>query len=341
MGDTQHLGLVERAKGFAAGIASGLTKLAVGHPFDTIKVRLQCSPPGTYKGAMDCVVSVVRTETVFGMYKGCTPPAIGWMFTDSILMGSLHTYRTWIKRYLLPHDKGEGLPVPYQMLAGLGAGWTNSFAATPVELLKSKLQMQRQRVQLLHPHQADKQREFTGAFDCARQIVQQRGIQGLWHALSATLLFRSSFAVMFGSYEWFQRHLGAWAQEHRASAPPWCHWALSPASVTFFSGGMAAELYWFVGYPADVVKNRWMADSLRHPRYSPGMRGLVQLFSELWTPADQSPRERGILGLPWHVRRIYTGFLPCALRAFPTNAAALLAFETAMYLMNAGKPGGP
>ncbi|KAJ1992939.1 hypothetical protein H4R33_000815 [Dimargaris cristalligena] len=31
----------ERLHGFIAGVASGITKLAVGHPFDTIKVRLQ------------------------------------------------------------------------------------------------------------------------------------------------------------------------------------------------------------------------------------------------------------------------------------------------------------
>jgi hypothetical protein len=30
--------------------------------FDTIKTRLQCSPPGTYTGAMDCFRKLVRNE---------------------------------------------------------------------------------------------------------------------------------------------------------------------------------------------------------------------------------------------------------------------------------------
>jgi len=37
------------------------------------------------------------------------------------------------------------------------------------------------------------------------------------------------------------------------------------------------------------------------------------------------------------IRTYYTGFTPCLLRAFPTNALALLAFEATMKLMGAEK----
>ena len=50
-------------------------------------------------------------------------------------------------------------------------------------------------------------------------------------------------------------------------------------------------------------------------------------------PVGMPAHERGLGGLPRRLRRIYTGYLTCAVRAFPTNAGALLAFETAMYLM--------
>lgn len=280
----------------------------------------------------DCVRSIVRTEGVLGVYKGCLPPAIGWMFTDSILFGSLHTYRSYLARHL-GQEPGKGLPLPYQALAGAGAGWTNSLATTPVELLKTKLQMQKQRVQL-HAH-AGAQPEFRSTYDCARQIVQQNGVRGLWHALPATIWFRTSFGAMFGAYDLFQRHLTVYADRHRAHAAAWYAWALTPASITFFSGGLAAEVFWFTAYPADVVKNRMMADSLHTPRYGSGVRGTWKAACELWTPVDQAAAERGLRGLPRRVRRIYTGYLTCALRAFPTNAGALLAFETAMYLMGA------
>lgn len=80
-------------RGFAAGTASGLTKLVVGkcklsrterkakadsaltrmlagHPFDVIKVRLQCSPRGTYAGPWDCLKRTVQSEGPRALYKG-------------------------------------------------------------------------------------------------------------------------------------------------------------------------------------------------------------------------------------------------------------------------------
>ncbi|TKY88197.1 hypothetical protein EX895_002907 [Sporisorium graminicola] len=314
-------------KGFVGGTVSGLTKLLVGHPFDTIKVRMQCSPVGTYAGPLDCFLQLARRESLLGLYKGATPPAFGWALTDSVLLGSLHNYRRLFARITNPNfgDEedddagGRGLDIKYHALAGLMAGWTNSFVTTPVELLKAKLQMQTQRVTLHLPGQSAAttvaKTQFTGPLDCTRQIIAHRGIWGLWHALPATLLFRSSFAAMFGSYEYFQRLLAS------SSIP------LSPATVTFVSGGLAAEVFWITAFPADVIKNRMMADSITNPKYT----HIRAAWLSAWNARGSH--------LPWwsKVRGIYTGFLPCLLRAFPTNAAALFAFETAMRLMDAEK----
>lgn len=297
---------------------SGLTKLLVGHPFDTIKVRMQCSPLGTYTGPLDCFLQLARRESVLGLYKGATPPAFGWALTDSVLLGSLHNYRRCFARLTNPsYDEDvRGLAVRYHALAGLLAGWTNSFVTTPVELVKAKLQMQTQRVSLHlpgHPTATVVNTEFSGPVHCIRQIVAQRGVLDMWHALPATLLFRSSFAAMFGSYEYFQRLLR--------------DFDLSPASVTFISGGLAAEVFWLTAFPADVIKNRMMADNIANPKY-----GSIRAA---WLSAWNA---RGKDVVWWRkVRGVYTGFLPCLLRAFPTNAAALFAFETAMHLMGAEK----
>ncbi len=56
-------------KGFVGGTVSGLTKLLVGHPFDTIKVRMQCSPFGTYTGPLDCFLQLARRESLLGLYR--------------------------------------------------------------------------------------------------------------------------------------------------------------------------------------------------------------------------------------------------------------------------------
>lgn len=88
-------------RGFVAGVFSGIAKLsgrvpsqaaytgkeltaAVGHPFDTVKVRLQTTDKAQFKGPLDCVLQTVRNEGVRGLYKGASPPLVGWMFMDSM-----------------------------------------------------------------------------------------------------------------------------------------------------------------------------------------------------------------------------------------------------------------
>lgn len=70
--------------GFVAGVFSGVTKLAVGHPFDTIKVRLQTAPEGKFSGPLQCVIDTARKEGIRGFYKGASPPLMGWMIMDSV-----------------------------------------------------------------------------------------------------------------------------------------------------------------------------------------------------------------------------------------------------------------
>lgn len=52
--------------------------------FDTIKVRLQTSEKVQFKGPLDCLLQTIRHEGVRGLYKGATPPLVGWMFMDSM-----------------------------------------------------------------------------------------------------------------------------------------------------------------------------------------------------------------------------------------------------------------
>ncbi|KAI8063488.1 hypothetical protein BC940DRAFT_243292 [Gongronella butleri] len=94
-------------------MASGVTKLAVGHPFDTIKVRMQTTTAadGRFKGPLDCLLKTVRQEGVRALYKGATPPLIGWMFMDSIMLGTLHNgllptmaFRSWFFVFWASYD---------------------------------------------------------------------------------------------------------------------------------------------------------------------------------------------------------------------------------------------
>lgn len=303
-------------KGFVAGVFSGISKLSVGHPFDTIKVRLQTSEKVQFKGPLDCLLQTIRHEGVRGLYKGATPPLVGWMFMDSIMLGSLTFYRRILKENVFSspsilalsrassrkienanQQAEDRLPTFGHGLAGIMAGATVSFIAAPVEHVKARLQVQ---------YAADKsKRLYSGPIDCIKKIARAHGIRGIYHGLSATLLFRSFFFFWWGSYDIFTRYFSD-------------HTKLSTPSINFLAGGLSAQVFWLTSYPSDVVKQRIMTDPL-----GGALRDGERRFPRWKDAAKEIWRRDGPKGF-------WRGFVPCFLRAFPANSVALVAFEGVM-----------
>ncbi|KAH9950431.1 mitochondrial carrier [Amylocystis lapponica] len=287
-----------RFVGALAGTGSGLTKVAVGHGFDTVKIRIQCSPPGTYRGAIDCLIQTIRNESIFALYKGATPPAVGWAAIDSVLLGSLHNYRLFLIRHEftepVPGADTRRLTLAGHGLAGLCAGLTSALLATPMEVLKVKLQLQLQR--------SAGDRQFKGPIDCARQVVHSQGVSGLWTGFAGSLAFRSNFFWMFMSFEALMRGF---------SQLQGTQYEISTPAANFLSGGLASLGFWCMGIPADNIKNRMMASA--HTSARPSFIATA--------------RDIHAVG---GVRGYYRGLAPSLLRAFPSNAAALWVYEGLM-----------
>lgn len=212
------------------------------------------------------------------------------------------------------HQVEDRLPTLGHGIAGIMAGGTVSFIAAPVEHIKARLQVQ---------YAADKsKRLYSGPIDCIRKIVcdsrlkvvspaytriqaRAHGIRGIYHGLSATLLFRSFFFFWWGSYDIFTRYLSD-------------HTKLSTPSINFWAGGLSAQVFWLTSYPSDVVKQRIMTDPL-----GGALRDGERRFPRWKDAAKEIWRRDGPRGF-------WRGFLPCFLRAFPANGVALVAFEGVM-----------
>ena len=59
-------------KNSLSGTVAGVAVCLVGHPFDTLKVRLQTQPVNkpVYKGLIDCFFKTLKWEGIGGLYKG-------------------------------------------------------------------------------------------------------------------------------------------------------------------------------------------------------------------------------------------------------------------------------
>lgn len=128
------------AKDLTAGTVGGAAQLIVGHPFDTIKVKLQSQPsplpgqPPKYAGAIDAVRKTVASEGPKGLYKGMGAP----LATVAAFNALLFTVRGQTEA-LLRSEPGAPLTVKQQILCGAVAGTAASFLACPTELIKCRL----------------------------------------------------------------------------------------------------------------------------------------------------------------------------------------------------------
>jgi solute carrier family 25 carnitine/acylcarnitine transporter 20/29 len=275
-----------------AGTAGGTAQLLVGHPFDTIKVKLQNQPwvaPGQtpqYTGAIDAVRKTVARQGLGGLYKGMGAPLAFVAVFNAVLFAS----NGQMKRIV--HGEGNNSPmtIPEFALCGAGAGVAVSFVACPTELVKCRLQAQ----------SADSSILYKGPIDCARQVWNNRGFLGLFKGLGATLGREvPANAIYFSVYEYTK---GALVPQGGSKED------LGSGSL-LLAGGMAGLMFWGTVYPVDVVKTRIQTDSDSQPKF----RGMLDATRKI-------VRQEGIRGL-------YKGLLPCLARAFPANAVTFLTYE--------------
>lgn len=260
----------------------------MGHPFDTVKVKLQSmkapkpGQPAQYSGAMDVVRQVMRTEGIRGLFAGIQAPLPFVAVFNATLFASNGTLRKVIGQ----GRPEEQLSIGELGLAGIGAGAAVSFIACPTELVKCRLQAQ--------------PGVFAGAIDCTRQVVASRGVSGLFTGMQATML-----REMAGNSLYFMAYTGTL----RAMTPKNGSSKDLKAWQFMFAGGLAGLAFWGPVYPIDFIKTLIQTDSETKPKF----KGILDC-------TRQTFRKGGI-------RALYNGVGPCVARAFPANAVTFLAYE--------------
>jgi len=280
-----------------AGLVSGFTIVLAGHPFDTLKVRLQVEGlGGRFRGPIDCLLQTVRKEGILALYKGVTPPFLMTGMINSAMWSMQADFSNRIKR-----DKTKPATVTETMAAAVLGGFLISFVAQPMEAVKARLQIQY--------HQSGPA-IYKGPADCVRQIISKAGWLGLFRGWTLTALCRMSNYAYFGPYELTRRRLGM----ATGSAADCSIWRSLAAAVV--CGSAAGVSYWTSCYPLDLIKNRIMtAPDTQPPIYRNG-----------WHCARRIYAAQGVRGF-------FVGLSPCLLRAVPANAAAFAAYETVMHLL--------
>ncbi|MBN3314725.1 MCATL protein, partial [Atractosteus spatula] len=223
----------------------------VGHPFDTVKM--------------------------FGLYKGIGSPMMGLTFINAIVFG---VQGNAMRRL------GQDTPLN-QFLAGSAAGAIQCIICCPMELAKTRMQLQGT------GEKKSKKRLYKNSLDCLVRIYKKEGVRGINRGMLTTLIRETpAFGFYFLTYDVLTRSLGC-EPEDRFMIPK-----------LLFAGGMSGIASWLSTYPADVIKSRLQADGV----------GGVNQYNGIADCVRQSWQKEG-----W---RVFTrGLTSTLLRAFPVNAA--------------------
>ncbi|XP_020824103.2 solute carrier family 25 member 45 isoform X2 [Phascolarctos cinereus] len=245
---------------FVAGWISGAAGLILGHPLDTVKVRLQTQ--NVYRGIVDCVIKTYQRESVLGFFKGMSFPICSVAVVNSVLFGTYSNSLLLLSSTSHQDRKAQPPNYGHIFVAGSIAGFVQAYCLAPFDLIKVRLQNQtepRARPGVAPSH-------YRGPLHCARTILREEGPRGLFRGAWALVLRDTpSLGLYFLTYEGL-----SW-------------WLTSDGSATMLvAGGFAGIISWVVATPLDVVKARMQMDGLKQQEY----RGLLDCMV-LWDPSER------------------------------------------------------
>lgn len=173
------------------GTVSGVGNCLSGYVFDTLKVRMQMDPRLTMLASLR---SIIRNEGFLHLFNGIYYPLLTMPLVNAIIFAAYELFKKLTHKTELSFVNG--------IENGAFAGLVNTIVVSPVELVKCRMQL-------------DKEFKYSRSYDCARQIVQAEGVRGLFRGTYSTA-FREvcAYAAQFAAYEFLKDKIVS--RDHRS-----------------------------------------------------------------------------------------------------------------------------
>lgn len=308
---------------FIAGGVAGSASVVVGHPFDTLKVRLQTSTTNA---------SLLQLASTFGgagsLFRGMGAPLSAAAVVNAIIFSSYGISSRLYDQYTpkksnLPilnnggfadddnNDDGfengmeEGDPWHKSFACGGFAGLVQCAVICPMEHIKCRLQVQHGK--------GSADNVYSGPIQATKSILKSYGVPGLFRGWWCTALREvPAFGLYFSSYDYIKDNVNSFLARQSVVAAEdtavpielqHSHAWLSSA----LAGGSSGCITWAAVYPVDVIKTRIQTSSLDSP-------------VSFWVAGRQLVAKHG-----WPV--MFRGLGVTLVRAFPVNGTIFPVYE--------------
>jgi len=240
---------------------------------------------------IDCFKKTFAQEGLRGLYKGAMSPLAGAMAHNA----GIFFFYGQSKKVVCAnsgHTK-DTMPLEDYFKAGAITGLLVNIVESPVDLLKCKLQAQIGKGQ------------YTGVWDCLKQLYKLRGIPGIYQGVAATTMRNiPCFASYFYSYEAVKHKLTPKGEKPTLTA-------------SFLAGGAAGFGFWGLWYPLDIIKTRMQTDATMPAdrKYKNTLDCIIKTYK------NDGPGA------------FFRGYTPSIVRAIPINASIFLAVNATKRLL--------
>jgi solute carrier family 25 aspartate/glutamate transporter 12/13 len=244
--------VASRVQLFSLTAIAGALGVITLSPLELIKTRLmnqRITKQGgrLYTNSLDCLRQVLRSEGIFGLYRGLVPQMLGVAPEKAIKLQA----NNLLRQVFTTDESGQqgAINLPLEIVAGAGAGACQLLVTNPMEIVKTRLILQGETTQLLIRRGLKPPPSQT-----FRDIVRDLGFPGLYRGALACLLRDIPFsAIYFPVYALCKNHL---ANRHDEASGLIHKASLSDLLLAGTLAGVPAAL---LTTPCDVIRLRLQA----------------------------------------------------------------------------------
>lgn len=214
------------------GIVGGITNTYVGHPFDTVKVRMQAD--GNYRSATDCFYKICKNEGYRGVFKGSISSLYGTIAENSVVFGMNEI----LKRKFFNSNSKTPISLYHDVLVASASGIVATIVACPFETIKCAMQV-------------DESNGLEKKGKTMYDVYRDYKFRGLYNGFGASCLRNIPYYVCF--FPMYSRYINILSNSpFYKNSKNDQH--LKDLSMYMLAGGFTGATSWFFIYPLDVIK---------------------------------------------------------------------------------------
>jgi solute carrier family 25 carnitine/acylcarnitine transporter 20/29 len=130
--------------GLSGGALFGTSSVALGHPFDTVKTKMQAQQGFENQNMLLAFKKTFKSQGIRGFYRGGIPPLIGSGIYRSVQFGAYESTYRYLEdyafgKYNVPYTGGLEVRV---IAGGIAGGTARAIIETPLDYAKIRQQTQ-------------------------------------------------------------------------------------------------------------------------------------------------------------------------------------------------------